>query len=770
LYVRKVFGGEISPAAQSKLLLLGDGRVGKTTLSKALQWHTLSGEQQQCDEFSHLKPRKDEPFTQKVQFGRWDTTLLLDEDSSAKLNERARQSSLEAICDHNHECEGAIRLWDFAGQEMYHQTHRLFASEGSVFLIVWSAKDTAQEIESSRPDSIPEHEWKEMNRPRSLDYWVDYIYSINAEAEVAFVCTNCEGDNRPALDERFSAASESSIPCFYLNELVDSEYDYSDFTGLIRFVKRACGKEAQRIGILQPLLYSTVRDHVDELLKENVAARLDPARSPQHLLKPMDAWSELVNTLHGESLKPHYLSAITGYLHDSGILYLIDDNENSSVMLDQSWAAEIIYDMLRPPGNDYDPCLFNRIRSGNGLFSSDDLEASEEWQAIDSESSRSLLLQYIQDSGLFVRVLDRANSRREDEDLYLATEKWLLRVYGSLEDLAATYERIRNAVGSDERHFSFDEIPVGEFDFRSLMAQIARTFRLKASFFRNGVQVTDESTAFMWSFIIQWRPVDAFAYFGRIDVRLAAPRDQLDIYQEEITGMLHDNGREPHDQTVKATILSDIEVARRWSLFETDFDIAISSSGKDMDLAQPVFDELRSVGYKIKWYKERQGEPLEKILDLMKSLARQKILLIIASDDYLSTNSANFYCVYELADALLELEGGRRAFDSTFVIYKKDVDAEQSVSRENILEKMEDAFEQMDAHFVRKASSQESSRVNRKNYRWLANQFNEASHTSIREEFLRHFGSMGRSPWIVRNGAGYDFSVLISEIENALSK
>ena len=90
---------------------------------------------------------------------------------------------------------------------------------------------------------------------------------------------------------------------------------------------------------MQPAIYSTVRNQVDQLLEENVAARLDPARRPEYLLKPLSEWADLLDELHGSNLEPRYTEAITGYLHDAGILYYIKDHNNAAVMLDQSWAC-----------------------------------------------------------------------------------------------------------------------------------------------------------------------------------------------------------------------------------------------------------------------------------------------------------------------------------------------------------------------------------------------------------------------------------------------
>ena len=493
-----------------------------------------------------------------------------------------------------------------------------------------------------------------------------------------------------------------------------------------------------------------------------------PERQPEHLLKPMREWAHLLDELHGDSLEPRYTEAITGYLHDAGILYHIKDQNNAAVMLDQSWAAEIIYDMLRPPGNEHDDCLFNRIRKKNGLFSSDDLEESKPWCSIETEASKALLLAYIQSAGLFIRVLGRENSRRDDEDLYLATEKWLLRDYTWLK-LGVVYDHIRDGAGSEQEHFSFEKTELGEFDFRRLMAHIGRRFGLQSTFFRNGVHVTDGSTTPQWCFEAKWQPLDEFAYFGRVDVRLAAPAEQLETRSQQMADLFLEAGSPLHGQSIAPLPSADIETFRRWSIYEdqSDYDMAISSSGGDGELVQPLYDQLTASGYKVKWYKERQGKPLETILELMKSLAQQKVLLIVASDEYMSSDPNNFYCLFELADALRGLEEGERDFNKTFVLYKKDVDENQLVERKNLLPKMEAAFDEMFSHFTRE-SIDESNRNNRKDYSWLAHVFSSASASAILGKFSEQCGWMGKSPWITKHDKGYDFSVLIEEIQRVV--
>ena len=85
----------------SKLLLVGEGRVGKTSLSKALR-----GE----------KVDKNEPTTHTINIEH----LALPQPDRA-------DTTMHLNC------------WDFGGQDIYHATHQFFLTDRSIFLLLWNA-------------------------------------------------------------------------------------------------------------------------------------------------------------------------------------------------------------------------------------------------------------------------------------------------------------------------------------------------------------------------------------------------------------------------------------------------------------------------------------------------------------------------------------------------------------------------------------------------------------------------------------------------------
>ena len=95
---RDLKGGE-SEITDFKLMLLGNGRVGKTQICRRLR-------EEDYDE--------SEPSTHGVKV------------SSAPLMTLAGPVTL--------------RIWDFGGQDIYHGTHALFLKSRAIFMLVWTPK------------------------------------------------------------------------------------------------------------------------------------------------------------------------------------------------------------------------------------------------------------------------------------------------------------------------------------------------------------------------------------------------------------------------------------------------------------------------------------------------------------------------------------------------------------------------------------------------------------------------------------------------------
>jgi len=88
---------------EAKLILVGQGDVGKTCLAKRLIFDTFQRDKS----------------TEGVDILKWNISAPTDGADEIKLN-----------------------VWDFGGQEIYHATHQFFLTKRSVYLLVWNARKT----------------------------------------------------------------------------------------------------------------------------------------------------------------------------------------------------------------------------------------------------------------------------------------------------------------------------------------------------------------------------------------------------------------------------------------------------------------------------------------------------------------------------------------------------------------------------------------------------------------------------------------------------
>ena len=153
-------GGEAAPDV--KLIVLGNGRVGKTQI---------------CRRLRHEPYDATEPSTHGILV------------TSAMLNNQQDDASTR------------MNIWDFGGQDLYHGTHALFLRTSAVFLLVW-----ARETEDARDHT---HQGIVFcNQP--LPYWLAYVRHLGvADSPVLIVQTRCD---RPQ-DEAFVAARSLTTRC-----------------------------------------------------------------------------------------------------------------------------------------------------------------------------------------------------------------------------------------------------------------------------------------------------------------------------------------------------------------------------------------------------------------------------------------------------------------------------------------------------------------------------------------------------------------------------
>jgi internalin A len=130
------------PHYEAKVLLVGEGNVGKTSLIAAL---------------------RNEPFVEGRPITHGISTLPL------------------ALQHPKLDVDMTARAWDFGGQEVYRITHQFFFTRRAVYLIVWKPREGQEQNE--------------------VEGWLRRVrLRVTSEARALVVATHCSGDRYPDLD------------------------------------------------------------------------------------------------------------------------------------------------------------------------------------------------------------------------------------------------------------------------------------------------------------------------------------------------------------------------------------------------------------------------------------------------------------------------------------------------------------------------------------------------------------------------------------------
>jgi internalin A len=145
-YLQLLRSGEVRQLNEAKLLLIGQGSVGKTSLIKRLIRNEYD---------------KNQPQTDGLNVETWNVQV---NSKDIRLN-----------------------VWDFGGQEIYHATHQFFLTKRSLYLLVCNCRTSEEE-----------------NR---IEYWLKLIESFGGQSPVIIVGNKKDEQpfdiNRKALREKY---------------------------------------------------------------------------------------------------------------------------------------------------------------------------------------------------------------------------------------------------------------------------------------------------------------------------------------------------------------------------------------------------------------------------------------------------------------------------------------------------------------------------------------------------------------------------------------
>jgi len=288
-YMEDLEAGKTSNNA-IKLLLTGNGNVGKTQIAKR--------------------------FVEKDDF-----VFNPAHDSTHGIHLLKPNNNLP--------CEAAnngldITLWDFGGQDLYHATHRMFMQTKAVFLLVW---DTASQTE-------PHHYInKKSYKNEKRQYWLEYINHFSGGSPIILVQNKVDKDT----DEQYN------IP-----EPAQAAYKEKYKVKAFLQVSAKTSRQFNTIENTIIKLFSTDEDLKATLLKElpkswvNIRKRIEQDNKSN--IKTI-TFQIFETYCEKEGIKKS-TNTVLNFLHNTGVLFYKSGYFSNNIIIDQAWAINAVYKVL----------------------------------------------------------------------------------------------------------------------------------------------------------------------------------------------------------------------------------------------------------------------------------------------------------------------------------------------------------------------------------------------------------------------------------------
>lgn len=282
------------PNYRAKLIVVGNGRIGKTCLV-----NRLLGEP--CAD--------DQTFTHGISIQHLHKKNLPD----------IKTPELD------------LQVWDFGGQDVYFATHQFFLSEEASYVYAWTDQAIARqnrEKDKQRSPAMYDDKWQRH------DYWLDNIRMHGQKSPILIVKTHC-------------LESKEVLPFDALKGRYDLSYAPLDFDAksletsyLIRLKKEL----TEALNSL-PLLGSLIPNSYDDVI---AAIRRRKDEGAYKLFKP--EFFELATT---NKIIETDLDNLLGYLKKTGEIIYFPDNPNlkDRIFIDPQSLIQKVYKLLE--NNDF---------------------------------------------------------------------------------------------------------------------------------------------------------------------------------------------------------------------------------------------------------------------------------------------------------------------------------------------------------------------------------------------------------------------------------
>jgi internalin A len=268
---------------QAKVILIGNGRVGKTCLLKRWLDNTFD---------------EKEPSTHAIQLRHY------------PLKKLAKEKQFKAI---------QLHIWDFGGQDIYHATHRLFMQTKAIFVLVWDAQ-TEKEPEQKEGD----HPYR--NYP--LNYWLDYAKNLGDNSPILIVQTKKQRDGEQIPKNLADLRQNYNIIAAIAVE--SSQDKHNGFTFFEQHLMEQVEKLLEKTCVIFPKSWWDVQTQLQKWQTSKKTLSL----------------TEFNKLCQKFGLDNEHAHTLLKYLHDTSWVFYQENLFQNQIILDQKWAIDAVYTLF----------------------------------------------------------------------------------------------------------------------------------------------------------------------------------------------------------------------------------------------------------------------------------------------------------------------------------------------------------------------------------------------------------------------------------------
>jgi len=251
---------------ESKMIIVGDGWVGKTCVLNRLIY----------DKYEEI-------------------------NSTEGIDIHKYKIETEKTTDFN------INVWDFGGQEIYHNTHQFFLTKRSLYIFVWEA----------RRDAVYR---------MAFGFWLNTIKMLSNDSPIIMVQNKID-ERKMELNEADARKSFPNIVKF-MNVSAKTGEGFAELKQLIKTTI----SQLPHVGNKLPKKWLIIRNQLEGLPKLEIARNT------------ID-YNEYKEICYEKNTEPVKAAFLAKYYHDLGVFLHFHDNAilKSIVFLKPEWATEAVY-------------------------------------------------------------------------------------------------------------------------------------------------------------------------------------------------------------------------------------------------------------------------------------------------------------------------------------------------------------------------------------------------------------------------------------------